>query len=157
VYANTNVTSRVGPEAFSEATLSIATGRCITRLSTLSRGIRGVQTAVNAVGFLQVPVHELWGLPPAERNLRVSNLRVNACQLGIIKPTDIQLYIRVSDTTVTNPQFPIATTGAGFLVEGSGIAGYRSFPFEAKPIVQQWTSQWAAKGRSVNSTCKVLW
>ncbi len=112
LFANTNITSRIGPGDLSEATLSPATGECITHLPTLRKGIRGKIGAANALAFLHVPLHELRVLPEAERNLRISDIRVNANQLGVGvpgHPRSVVLYVTVSETSVhPTPQFPMA-------------------------------------------------
>jgi hypothetical protein len=118
LYLNTNLTSRLtGSGNLSEATLSLATGYDVTSLPTLRHGIRGVQSAANALAFLHVPIHELRSLPESDRNLRISGVRVNAFQLGFSTRsiTQIQGYIRVSDTTVSpNPTIPIAINTPAF-------------------------------------------
>lgn len=99
LYANTNITSRiVRLGGLSEATISLATGHSITRFPTLRHNFRAVQSRVNALAFLQVPLHELRSLPQAERNLRIANVRVSAAQLGVftIKPTEIVVSCQYS-------------------------------------------------------------
>lgn len=110
IYANTNVTSRLIAGVASEATLSLATSQDSTKLVTLRRGVHAVQSALNALAFLRVPLHELRYLPHGERNFRVTNVRVNGAQLGLSTrtPTQICLFVRVSDTTVTAPQLAVA-------------------------------------------------
>ncbi len=112
VYFNTNVTSRLISGGFTEAALSLVNGYSVSMLPVLSRGIRAVKSAANTLAFLNVPLHEMRTLPEAERNLRISNVRVNAAQLGRIAdhPTPIVSFVRVSDTSVSpNPQITVAT------------------------------------------------
>jgi hypothetical protein len=103
----------------SEATLSLATGCVVTRIPTLNRGIRAVQVAANGLAFLQVPLHELRVLPPEERNLRISNIRVCPGMLDSrTGPCQLCLHIKVSDTTLSpDPMFTVATTGVSLNVQ----------------------------------------
>ena len=124
LYANTNITSRLEIPAFSrsEATLLPATGHNTTELPLLRLGIRGVQSAANTIAFLHVPLDELDRLPPEERRLRVSNIRVNPSQLGLStkEPAKVLLYLKVSDTTVApNPQLVVGRVGGAFSIKTS--------------------------------------
>ena len=99
--ANTNITSQiVDLDNRSEALLSVASGQCLTLLPTLGRSIRAVQTGVNRLTFLRVPLHELHALSPPERNLRISNVRVNANLIGFSESAAVHVYVRVTDVTV---------------------------------------------------------
>lgn len=120
LFTNTTITSRIGPGDLSEAILLPATGECITHLPTLRKGIRGKIGADNALAFLHVPLHELRVLPEAERNLRISNIRVNANQLGVgvpEHPSSVVVYVTVSETSVhPTPQFPMAKIASDFSI-----------------------------------------
>jgi TIR domain len=128
---NTNITSRMGPHGMTEATLSLATGRCITSVPNLGRSFRGRQISQNTLGFLHVPLHELRLLDPADRNLRISNVRVNAAQLGISStqsPAHVVVYVSVTDTVVESPQFHIAKILPQFDFRLSPIADQTALP-----------------------------
>ena len=116
VSINTNITSRIlGRPGMTEATLSLATGECTSHLPILSRGFRGVMRSVNRIVFLHVPLHELALLPFDNRSLRIGNLRANAAQLGISSstlPTQIVMFVSITDTPVRNPQQSLATVTA---------------------------------------------
>jgi hypothetical protein len=140
LFANTNITSRIGPGDLSEATLLPATGECTTHLPTLRKGIRGKIGAANALAFLHVPLHELRVLPEAERNLRISNIRVNANQLGVgvpEHPSSVVVYVTVSETSVhPAPQFPMARIASDLLIEISqpGVAAGTGCFQRSEPI-----------------------
>lgn len=124
VYFNTNVTSRLMSGGFMEAALSLVTGYSVSNLPVLSRGIRAVQSAANALAFLNVPLHELRILPLTERNLRISNIRVNAAQLGTHAdhPSQVLLFVKVSDTSVSpNPQITVATINGELKLEVAAV------------------------------------
>ena len=60
------------------------------------------------------PLYELNALAPSERNLRIANLRVNACLLGlsIVEEFVLQVYVTVTDVTVhPSASLALATTG----------------------------------------------
>lgn len=111
IFANVVITSRQGIDGLSESFIFPATRHNVSGLPTLGKGIHAVAGAVNALAFLHVPLHELRLLPDGERNLRVSNVRINASQLGLSateKPSFVLLHVTVSDTTVAHPQFRVA-------------------------------------------------
>jgi hypothetical protein len=119
VYANACITSRImGQGNLSEASLSLATAHSITGLPTLRHNIWARQGSIGALGFLHVPLHELRAVPPAERNLRIANVRVNAAMLGasINEPRALHLLLKMSDATVTPQQLFVAHVAANFHV-----------------------------------------
>lgn len=119
LYANTNITSHIYTSNLSEVVLSLATHETVSKLSVLRYGIRAVQNGPNAIVFLHIPLHELVLLPPEERNLRISNVRVNAAMLGVSTkaPTHVAVFLRVSDTTVSPNQLLVGHVVSAFHID----------------------------------------
>ncbi len=134
IFVNTNVTSRLLSGAFSESVLIIddaapasqtycsassgcgITGVGGTGVSYTSAGVpnvfQGQQSGSNSIVWLGVPID-----PPgsnATRTIRITNVRVNANQLGVsstLIPTPIQMFISVTgglSIPINNPQQTVA-------------------------------------------------
>lgn len=92
---NVNVTSRLVYHPRSEATLSIV-DRSVA-VTRLAYPIYAVNGGINALSFLQVPLHELRGVAPEKRVLVIEGVRVNANQLvGGDRTGDIVASVVVS-------------------------------------------------------------
>jgi len=80
--------------------------------------------AVNAPAFLHAPLHELRLLDPDERNLRVSNVRVNAAILlgsSVESEAAVAVAVTVSDTGVEPSSFRIAIVRRSFEFAVAGV------------------------------------
>jgi hypothetical protein len=97
------MTSRFIADAFTEVTLSVAASCQTADLPTLRRPLHARPSGANSVVFLRVPLHELALLPRGERQLRISNVRVNVSQLrgrSADIMTRFPLHISISDTPI---------------------------------------------------------
>lgn len=146
VFVNTTVTSRLLAGTYSEALLTVdepapanqlycsQSGGCgvtgvggATGVSYSSAGVpnvfQGQQSGSNSIVWLGVPID-----PPGTtgtRTIRISNIRVNANQLGVsssLIPTPIQMYISVTgglSMPVSNPQQTLAFIQSGISFSAS--------------------------------------
>jgi hypothetical protein len=136
IFVNTNVTSRLLSGSFSESLLiiddvapgsqtycSAASGCGVTGVGGTTGGVnygaagvanvfQGQQSGSNSIVWLGVPID-----PPGSnstRTIRITNVRVNANQLGVsstLIPTPIQMFISVTgglSIPINNPQQTVA-------------------------------------------------
>lgn len=117
LFANTNITSPIlNSSNLSEITLSLATSRVPTQLPVLGRGVHAVQSGVNSVTFLGVPLHELAALRSEERIVRISGVRVNSLLLALgrtaVEQSRIWVNLRLGDIAV-RPKATISAAPIG--------------------------------------------
>ncbi len=118
VFVNTNVTPRiVGPGPLTDVMLTAITAEFVTRIPILGRGIQGEVRGPTSIVFRAVPLHDLRTLRVEDRNLRLSNLRVNANMLELMPladPNRVQVAVQISDTPIASPMQTVATVERTF-------------------------------------------